>query len=445
MALSIWGGSRRRKEKERERREEEQERKARERKRQDEQEELTRKESLKMNAEKIREEEKRSEKEKKEEEDRRLGLLLSEIDHENTTFAQTYPVMGLADRLESHPSGKAFRDAIISGRPPKDRERNIAKLRYFHADNDNAVLTLNDIPPVEISDKCFMFSMNEALTQEEFKSLKPYILVSDIFIHYIPMDTFLAVSHPVTFNICDFRRTNNEIVRGYSLTHTAGANILFTLDYCVSKKDLNKLCLSVTSSLDSFRPGTQWAAAKVVVSMSHMDFPVKSNLQKTMGVIHMSDSDLHDYITDPRFSDGVITPKTMQLLKDAYKRGEIEDSTKHTDDKMEINVAQTNVGENDGNTEVVDIMRNIREAHLKKERENAMASSKMTPRSALKKSSVPSSSKDDKYRSPSVNSDNEENDPTWSSRSSQTEETFKIDQRKDKGPSSLRAVNWGAK
>jgi hypothetical protein len=442
MAMSLWGRSKGKKaikRMEEVRAQEEREWKEKEKELKRMEEERARREKAEEMAREISE---REAEQAKTESDRRVGVLLSNIDHERTTYNLDMDVMGLVDRLEAHPAGKKLQNVVISGKPPKDRAQNLSRLRTFQPKNDKAVMSLEEIPAIRLTDRCFLLSLKDAFSPKEFRDLKPYVLVSDIFIHYIPMDTFLSVSHPVVFNICDFRRIENEIVRGFSLTHTIGENILFTLDYCISKEDLDKICLSVSSSLDSFRPGTQWAAAKVLVSAIHMDFPIKSNLQSTQGVMHMSDSDLQDYITDPRFSDGVITPQAMKLLKDAYKRGEIEDTTKHTDDKMEVNVARTQAMAGEGSQDVGDIKAVLREAYLKKERERSNVKTEGNPSGILKHKSEASSSK--QKHQPQVQDTDPELEPghSISNQSSVADESFHLTARGEEHPTPMRAVNW---
>lgn len=276
--------------------------------------------------------------------------------------------MGLVDRMEMHPRGKLFQGAVISNKPPPDRNLVLSKLRTYAAPNDMARLVLNDIAPIDLKDSVVDIALSEAISPEHFKALKPYCLVSDVFVHYIPLDTFFTMSYPVDFVLNDFRKVEDPVVRHFPLSHSVGYNILFTLDYCVRKEDLKLLTLAISSSINSFRPGVAWGTVKIIVSLISLDFPIKANMQKTMGVMHLADSDLQDFVSDPRKSDGVLTPESMNLLRNFYKSGDIENMLQPLDDKKSVNTAPTVMNMTEPSSDVADLMRDMRQQHLEKER-----------------------------------------------------------------------------
>lgn len=316
------------------------------------------------------------------EKDRRKGIIMDKTEQGVEKFDLNLDTMGLVDRLEAHPAGKLLKNVVISNEPPPDRELNIHRLRRFKPQNDFAKMTLSSIPAIRLSSELMELSIVEAMTETQFRDLKAYVLVSDVFIHYIPLDSFFSQSSPVNFQLNDFRKTDNTVMREYPLTHSGGYNILMTLDYCVAKEDLKHLSLSISTSLSSFRRDVAWASCKVLLTVSHMDFPVKANIQETMGVLHLADSDLTDFISDPRSSDGVITPQAMTLLRGHYKRGEIENINNPRDDKKEVNTAKTIVGESQGDVDVRDLMADLRQQGLAKARTGLPDG---PPKSAMKK------------------------------------------------------------
>jgi hypothetical protein len=296
----------------------------------------------------------------KDEKERRRGAIMDVTESSAQVVDFSQGTMGLVDRLEAHPAGKMLKNTVISNEPPPDRELNIQRLRTFKPQNDFAKLSLHEIPPIELTEEFSEFPITSAMTSSQFNDLKNYVLVSDIFFHYIPLDSFYSRSAPVHFQVNDFRKVDNTCMRQYPLSHTGGYNVLMTLDYCVAKRDLHHLSYSVSTSLNSFRKGVIWGSVKVVLTLSHMDFPVKSNITETMGVLHLSDSDLREFISDPRHSDGVITPQALTLLRQHYKRGEIENINLPRDDKKEVNVAMTTIGGGDEHVDVRDLMSGMR-------------------------------------------------------------------------------------
>lgn len=303
-----------------------------------------------------------------EEKKRQLDEVKGKTEVSTNRVDFTQGVMGLVDRMESHPAGRLFSGAVVSNKPPPDRALTLSKLRTYQAPNDMSRLVLGDIEPIDLKDNTVDIALTEAMTIEQYKSLRPYCLISDVFIHFVPMDTFFTTSFPVDFFLNDFRKVEDCVVRHFPLSHTVGYNILFTLDYCVRKEDLKLLTLAISSGINTFRPGIAWGTVKVVVSLISMEFPIKANMQKTLGVMHLADSDLQDFVSDPRRSDGVLTPEGLKQLKAFYKRGDIENIHQPLDDSKDVNVAPTVMNHMDQSTDVAEVMRAMREAALERSR-----------------------------------------------------------------------------
>lgn len=422
--------------------EEEKKRKEEERKRVQEakERELRQKEAERVEQEERKAREK-NERERHEEDQRRRGAIMDVVESTAQVVDFAQGTMGLVDRLEAHPAGKALKNTVISNEPPPDRELNIQRLRTFKPQNDFAKMSLHDVPPVELSREFIEFPITDAMTRTQFEELKDYILISDVFFHYVPMDSFYSRSAPVIFQINDFRKVDNTCMRRYPLSNTGGYNILMSLDYCVAKKDLHHLSYSVSTSLNTFRKGASWGAVKVVLTLSHMDFPVKSNIQETMGVLHLADSDLQEYISDPRHSDGVITPQALNLLRGHYKRGEIENINLPRDDSMEVNTAKTVLGEDNGSVDVRDLMYEMKQKALTRAREGTHMDGHISKKSSMKKhkrvETVSSISDDDELKDPpevEVGSQTVE---------SHSDDTMEMPKRSDSPPRGVRAVNFG--
>lgn len=372
---------------------------------------------------------------------RRKGMVMDKVEQNSEKYDISMGTMGLVDRLEAHPAGKLLKNVVISNEPPPDRELNVTRLRRYKPQNDFSKLTLGDIPAFKLSEEYLDFPITDAMTQVQYDQLKQYVLVSDVFIHYVPLDSFFSVSSPVTIQLNDFRKVDNTVMREYPLTHSGGYNILMTLDYCVAKEDLKHLTLSISTSLASFRKGAAWASVKVLLTVSHMDFPVKANIQETMGVLHLADSDLADYISDPRSSDGVITPQAFSLLKNHYKRGEIENINLPRDDKKEVNVAKTAIGDTQSSTDVRDIMASMREQHLLKQREE----NNRTPTKPSIKRNFSSPSSEGRQSRVSDDDDDSMNElkPEDSGSHVGSDTTFELPRNDKKEPRSMRSVNFG--
>jgi len=321
-----------------------------------------------------REEEERKEKE------RRKGDIMNRTEMTSGKIDFTQGTMGLVDRMEAHRAGTYMKNVVISNAPPPDRELNLARLRTFKPQNDMVKMTLSDIEPFDLTKEYHEFPFTNALTEDQLKSLNKYTLISDIFIHYMPLDTFFSESSPVNFFVNDFRKVQDTTVRYFPLTHSGGYNILMSLDFCVRTQDLNLLTLSISTNLSTFRKGVAWSSVKVILTLIHMEFPIKTNMQETMGVLHLADSDLQDFVSDPRGSDGVITPEALHLMKNAYKRGDVENVLTAKDDRKEINPDRTVFMPQNQDVNARDLLQSLREQHLSKERKDNLKPAMKKPK-----------------------------------------------------------------
>jgi len=112
-----------------------------------------------------------------------------------------------------------------------------------------------------------------------------------------------------------------------------------------------------------------WGTVKVVAQLQLLSFPRRMPLVGTMGVMLLSDTDLDDFECDPREIDLVLTPEVIKRLKEANKRGEIENRTIAQSDRKEIMTAKTVLGEQYEQEEVGSVIGKMKEMALLKERQ----------------------------------------------------------------------------
>jgi len=70
----------------------------------------------------------------------------------------------------------------------------------------------------------------------------------------------------------------------------------------------------------------------------------RANIRETMAVIQWADSDLLDYVADPRFVDVVITNESLRLQRQLHKSGDIENTYEPGNDTKEMMTAATIIG-----------------------------------------------------------------------------------------------------
>jgi hypothetical protein len=272
---------------------------------------------------------------------------LKRVEISNEKFEISENSMSMLDRIDAHQKGRLFKNAIISNEPPSDRDLHMSRLRTFKEMNDFRSIHLDKIKPIHLNGRFTHLDLVDAIGEDKMSHSKEFCLVSDVFIHYIPLDTFYGVHYPVEVNLNDHRKIRSSTVRWFKMSHSIGYNILFTMDYCMATKDLNKLALDFSTALDVFKEGTTWGVAKIIVSLTFMDFPVKLNFQEVMAVMHLSDSDLRDFISDPQGLDAVMSSETLKRMKQLHKQGEIENVNEPRDDRIQLNTAKTGVGSDD--------------------------------------------------------------------------------------------------
>lgn len=310
-------------------------------------------------------------KEAQEELERRKGAIIKDLSTTSMKHDFSDENDTLASKLERHRAGNLFKYAVISTAPPKDRGSILEKVRSFRAKNDVVLSSLDDLPAINLINNFTEFRLSQALGQVKLSSLPPYTIVTDVLVHYIPMDTFFAISHPLEIQINDFRKSEDTTVRHYTLTDKGAYNILFCMDYSTMTTDLEDMSLSFACNATGFREGKAWAAVKIIIRMSHGTFPQKANLQETIGVTLWAHSDLEDYLVDPTSMDGTISGEALKLLKQAYLRGDIEDLVTPRDNKKQMNLARTVVGESGANLPPDLMIESMREQALSEERKRS--------------------------------------------------------------------------
>ena len=320
--------------------------------------------------------------------------------------------MNLSDKLNSHKRGSNFKYAVITNEPSSDRKFWLDKLRNFRPNTFENVHTLSQIPAIRLEGDTMEFDLTKALSRQELDAMHDYILIDSILVHFIPLDSFVNDSNVVTFQVNDFRRVTQTTCRKCTASSNMGYNILFCLDFCIEKADIKKLSLSATCTGRDHIEGVSWGAAKVIMVVRDMVFPIRAPLMDTMGVMLFADTDLDTYSCDPRDLDLVLTPGAMERLREAALRGEIQNMTQPESDKMGMESTKTIVAPPEETGDVDSLINGMKKRKMEKEREIA---EKMTKRmkSALKKpkqdspphTPIRSSDEEDRGRFDDLNSD----------------------------------------
>jgi len=302
------------------------------------------------------------------------GVIKQGMDEESFASGMPLENSALKDKMDSHRAGTFFKYAVITNKPSDERQSMLSKLRSFKPQSQVTNLSLNDIPPIRLVGEVVSLDLKQILTPEIMRNGEDYLQVDCILIHFIPLDSFANDKSVVNVQINDFRKISNTAVRSAKVDNTMGYNILFFLDYCVEKRDVNKINLSFSCSTKEFQAGIAWGAVKVIAQIQTRSFPVRMPLVGTMGVMLLSDTDLEDFECDPRMLDLVITPESLARLRQLNKRQEIENRTIPVTDRKELVTAKTILGDSYEEEEVGSVIGRMKEmAMLKERQENARA------------------------------------------------------------------------
>lgn len=247
----------------------------------------------------------------------------------------------LIDRMDSHQKGRRFKYAVISTQPVADQSGALNWLRGYKPKNEKANVLLDDISPLNISGEFAYVDLEQALRGYGEESRKEYCLISDVFVHYVPLIPFQSNSQAVDICIRDDRYAEPRIVRQARISGNVSYNILMSLDYCFQTKDLSDFKLTIACHQKSLKDGKTWAMARVIVGLSFFTMAVKNNVRETMAVIQWADSDLQEYVTDPTRIDMLVTAEGYKRLKQRKAAGELENTTEPEDDLMGMVTAAT--------------------------------------------------------------------------------------------------------
>nr|QYF49545.1 MAG: movement protein [Jiangsu sediment phenui-like virus] len=307
------------------------------------------------------------------ESERELGAIRRGVD--DSYFASGMPTKEptLGGKVDSHRAGELFKYAVIANAPSTERVGLFDKLRSYKPASRVASLTLNDVPAIRMLGNEVNFPLKRAVQQNIFKGAEDFVLIDCVLVHFVPLDSLVNDKSVITVQINDFRKREGTTQRAAKIDNKMGYNILFSLDYCVETRDMDKMTLSFACPANDFQEGISWGTVKVVIQLQFLSFPRRMPLQETLGVMVMSDTDLDKYAYDPRMFDIVLTPDVLNELRGMKERGEIENLTVARDDKKELETARTILMPNGGNEEVGSIISRMKEMQLLKNRQDAAA------------------------------------------------------------------------
>jgi hypothetical protein len=300
--------------------------------------------------------------------DRARALENTEVRESKFDFPTTR--MSMVDRLESHRKGSLFKYAVISSAPPKNRGSILDRLRTYQPPNDQTNVRLDDLPPLLLSDEYTCVNLSQAIDGKNPGLKKPFCMISDIFIHYVPLDTFLSTQSTVEVMLNDGRKMDEDVVRHASFSSNAGYNVLMTLDYCIETKDINLLNLTFSRHVSKFKKGKSWAMCKVLIGIDFFDYAKRSNIQETLAVCQFAETDLAQFMTDPRGTDQVITSEGLRQMRETFASGDIENLTKPRSDQKSMGTAMTILGNGGdlGDCEPEEVIEAIKEKALQEQR-----------------------------------------------------------------------------
>jgi len=278
--------------------------------------------------------------------------------------------MSLADRLESHSKGSLFKYAVISTEPPKNRGFIMDRLRTYKPSNDHVNFRLDDLPPLLLNDEYTEVDLWQAIPNKKIASQKPFCMIADVFIHYVPMDTFMSTQSTVEIMLTDGRKLEENVVRHASISSNVGYNVLFTLDYCVETKDMHDMKLSISRHVSQFKSGKTWAMCKILIGLDFYNIAKKSNIQESLAVAQFAETDLMEFMTDPRGADSVVTGEGLRQMRLAHKSGDVENLTVPSSNEKTMETAATIIGGGGslGNTEASEVINSMKQLALQRQR-----------------------------------------------------------------------------
>jgi hypothetical protein len=312
----------------------------------------------------------------------RMGVIRNDMEEEHFASGVSKEKVAMSDKLDSHKGGTMFKYAVIGSAPSDERTGIISRLRTYKAPSRVNNMNISEIPAIRLFGDAVEFPMTDALRMSGSGGKEDYCLIDSVLIHFVPLDSFLNDKTVITIQLNDFRKISGTAVRVARVDNTMTYNLLFSLDYCVETRDLDKMTLSFACPQKDFQEGVSWGAVKVVAQVAFMSFPKRLPVIETLAVAIFADTDLMDYQWDPREMDAVLTPQAIKGLKEANGRGEVENLTLPKDDKVGYSAARTIMGITPENSSPGEAITAMKEAALKVRRE---AEVRNPLRSALRK------------------------------------------------------------
>jgi len=98
---------------------------------------------------------------------------------------------------------------------------------------------------------------------------------------------------------------------------------------------------------------------------------LRGNIQETLAVCQFAETDLAQFMTDPRGTDQVITSEGLRQMRDTFANGDIENLTKPRSDQKSMGTAMTILGNGGdlGDCEPEEVIGAIKEKALQEQRQ----------------------------------------------------------------------------
>jgi hypothetical protein len=240
---------------------------------------------------------------------------------------------GMTDHIIQHRRGEEF-DYVNITHPIKEEKKSIiSRLQASFPKIGKESVNINETPPLFLRDATEVFTLADCFpsvggkgkNKNEKRSLKAFLLLDELIINFVPTTSFTDNFTDVSIRLHDERKVQDTIVRSSTANSNITKALIMSLDYCIPSESVQKIKLSFCTENNLLDEGEIWAAVKVTMKISHLDFPIQTSLLDTIGTYKFPATAMIKYDKDPKHFNSTLDGEDLAALQIMRSQGDIRD------------------------------------------------------------------------------------------------------------------------
>jgi len=241
---------------------------------------------------------------------------------------------GMSDLIKSHVEGDHFPYFAVMGQEEESKPSRLGRLRSFMPFYNKDTLPTLKLPPLELTEMSCSLELEELLLarrqpgkKSQQLNFKPYVRIKMITFLYTPVMSSTARYTNFVVSIVDDRFPDGLKVAQSAVCVTNQEHpIELSCDYCIPRKAISKLHVSIDLESRIINAGEQWGSMYIEVNLEESDYPYMAVKRDALAMVRAPFTTLEQRKVDPDRIDVGFTGTEIEWFRQMYQNGDIADS-----------------------------------------------------------------------------------------------------------------------